>query len=92
MADPKDYYGCEMGPVRSTGSGKQAQHTAGEVEAGVRERLPPGEDDEPLDEDLRADLQAGFTDNDRRDMQRMGKKQEFRVRRTSAAVACELLS
>lgn len=40
----------------------------------------PGSGSDAWNAQLKKELQQGFTSNDRLDMQRMGKKQQFRVR------------
>lgn len=66
--------------MQSTGMEKPAPPpTTAEAESQpVTDVSPDG--DESWNEALNKELQEGFTSNDRMDMQRMGKKQQFRVR------------
>ena len=77
MAAFGDQEGLELRSVGSA-SGKQPLHAAAEVGPARRKGdiVFQGGHEDGLDEDLDSD----YTANDRRDMQRMGKKQEFRVR------------
>lgn len=69
MAAPKVCDGLEMATM---GQGKLARLSTGEAEAWP-------ESSRGDSSDLPDHLRDGHTANDRRDMQRMGKKQEFRV-------------
>ncbi|KAM4060949.1 amino acid permease [Hirsutella rhossiliensis] len=73
MAAPKAFDGLEMTSMGRNRPEKLAQDSTGEVETGPAWELSPRGSG-----DLAEDLRDGYTANDRRDMQRMGKKQEFR--------------
>lgn len=69
MSAVREHYGSEMESFGSA-AGKQVPFAMAETSIG---------DQMAQDDGLDQDLQAGFTANDRRDMQRMGKTQQFRV-------------
>lgn len=72
MAAPTVSDGLEMAGM---GNKLAQQDSTAEIETGADGELSPRHSG-----DLPEDLRDGYTANDRRDMQRMGKKQEFRVR------------
>lgn len=75
METHRDQDGLEL---RSVG-GKQLLHSTAEVESGQSKSASVFEGANNGDPDQ--ELYSGHTANDKRDMQRMGKKQEFRVSR-----------
>src|SRR6266536_5722048 len=73
MADEKTFHGVELS---NPGTDKLTNHVTDEAQESG-DVLSPRECS-----DLPDVAKEGFTQNDQRDMQRMGKKQEFRVRKS----------
>jgi hypothetical protein len=80
MADTKDYDSYELS---TNGAEKAVGHTTASESPEAGTVLSSNEW-----ADLSEVAKIGFTVNDQRDMQRMGKKQEFRVRAYLYIIRC----
>lgn len=84
MVTLNEAYGHDATQLTHLSVGKQVHDSPGEMENAAAV--------DGWSDSLSEDLQVGFTTNDRKDMHRMGKKQEFRVRKGSDDIQPERLT